>query len=122
MKLLEFIFKDAIKDKKHATPVIAAKKTAGTGKTNFRRQSEIQAEKSEEELLNKIRTGIEAARMNKSKDPSSITSVIKLTKEGVMQLEEKMYAQRSENIRILGEDTSHDFYLQYTTGNFVVSL
>lgn len=120
MNFLELFFKDAIKSKQNYIIQPVQLQTKRAMKTT--NPQEIEISKKEEELLNKIRMGIEESRTKRKDANTSMTTLVKLTKEGVMKLEEKIYTEQAKSLHTIEKDTSKDFYKQYSTGQFVVSL
>ena len=119
MGILEFIFKGAIKDKKEAKAPVCLNTNRSMPATN---PQEIELKKREEELLSKIRADIEHSRKYREKQINSVSKILKLTKEGVLKLEDQIYTEQYSNLHTIQKDTSKDFYKQYSMGQFVVSL
>lgn len=119
MGFLEVIFKGAITQKSNKAEFVQIQTSRKMTEAD---PIEIEAKRKETELLNKIRSDIETSRHRRQKYKNSFSAVLKLTKEGVVQLEEKIYKNTSNDIHIINEDSTKDFYKQYATGVFVVSL
>lgn len=119
MGILEFFFKDAVRKKECPLKPLCLQ-TKRCMEISNPQQAVIK--QKEEELLNKIRTGIEESRKNREEYKFSVSKIVKLTKEGILKLEEKIYTEQSSSVHTAQKDTSKDFYNQYAMGQFVVSL
>lgn len=121
MGLLELLFKDAVTKKQGAIKPIQLQTKRNIQMSN---PSDAELKKKEEELLNRIRTGIKLSRKCRQEYKFSASRMVKLTKEGLLKLEEQIYATQNDTCQIksLEKEPDDDFYRHYSLGQFVVSL
>ncbi|MDO5436726.1 MAG: hypothetical protein Q4F80_00825 [bacterium] len=118
MGILEFIFRGAIKEKSSFSPI----KVQTSRKMREVSLEEIETKKKEDELLKRIKNNIESAREKRQSYATEVSSILKLTKEGVLKLEEKICTNDNIHVKLVENDRKTGFYDQYTKGSFVVPI
>ncbi len=116
MGIFEFLYKDLLKQKeKQVLPVKINQNRAA-------KAIEAAKNKKEAELILKIKNSIEKARKDREEYACYFSKIAKETKDNISKLEKQIEDKNTALQDAHQQGASGEFYKQYTTGQFVVSL
>ena len=122
MKLFTELFKGGKKKKTTAPNTSIRLYTSRKPKVELLIE-EIEAKKKEEELLNKIKSGLENLKMHReNKTELYFSPVLKYLHDETLKLEEKIKPEVNDSLTANGKYRELNFENQYALGQFVVSL
>ena len=122
MKLFTELFKGREKKKTTAPNTSIRLHTSRKPKVELSIE-EIEAKKKEEELLNKIKSGLENLKMHReNKTELYFSPVLKYLHDETLKLEEKIKPDMNDSLTANGKYRELSFENQYALGQFVVSL
>ena len=122
MKLFTELFKSGKKKKTTAPNTSIRLYTSRKPKVELSIE-EIEAKKKEEELLNKIKSGLENLKMHReNKTELYFSPVLKYLHDETLKLEEKIKPEVNDSLTANGKYRELSFENQYALGQFVVSL
>ncbi|HIS53629.1 TPA: hypothetical protein IAA82_01585 [Candidatus Galligastranaerophilus gallistercoris] len=122
MKLFTELFKGGKKKKTTAPNTSIRLYTSRKPKVELSIE-EIEAKKKEEELLNKIKSGLENLKMHReNKTELYFSPVLKYLHDETLKLEEKIKPEVNDSLTANGKYRELSFENQYALGQFVVSL
>lgn len=124
MNFLELFFKKTDK-KKTDSAAVKNQKALQTSRKPVQLMSveDIEAKKKEEELLNKIRSGLENIKHQRENSTKTyFAPILKYINDETIRLEEQIKTESKNAPQFKTDYNECGFYNQYTLGQFVVSL